>query len=253
MQKVLGCTLLLAMPLAALAVLSPAVARASVNGDTISIAFARDEPPGTLGCALAPTDVAGAPNFQSANWVNEMTNMGSDTNLTRDTNGVASTTTASVTWTADNTWSTDGTRGEFSDAFAVGPDETLMNGYLDAGNGAVQGFTEIQVTNIPADMAAGYSVVVYTLGGVTNRPAMYSANAGAPLFAVPGGPGGATSYYKHAMLGNYVQIVGDDPNNGADDYGNYIVIPGLSGDLDLIAMPNTFRAAVNAIQIVKNP
>ena len=250
MKKRLSSGLMWALAVAAVAICA-CPAMASVNGDTISIAFARDEPPGTAGCALAATDVAGAPGYQSANWVNEMTNQGMDTNLVRDTNGVMSTTTASVMWTADNTWATEG-RSEFSDAF-TGPDETLMTGYLDAGNNAVQGFTEIQVTHLPADIAAGYSVVVYTLGGVTNRPAMYSANGGAPLFVVPGGPGGAASFYKHAMVGNYVQAKGDDLNNGADDYGNYVVIPGLSGDLDLIAMPNTFRAAVNAIQIVKNP
>jgi hypothetical protein len=251
MQRFLGWMLLLAMAVTAVAVRG-SVAQASVSGDTISIAFARDEPPGTPGCALAATDVAGAPGYASANWVNEMGNIGTDTNLTRDTNGVASTTTATLSWTADNTWSTDGVRGEYGDFFS-GADEALMNGYLDAGNNAVQGFTEIQVKNLPSDMAAGYSVVIYTLGGITNRPATYTANGSAPVYAIPGGPGGVTSFYKHALVGNYFQVIGDDPNLGPDDYGNYLVITGLSGDLDIQAMPNTFRSAVNAIQIVKNP
>jgi hypothetical protein len=252
MKKCLVSGLILGLAAAAVAACA-CPAMASVNGDTISIAFARDEPPGTPGCALAATDVAGAPSYQSANWINEMGNVGTDSNLTRDTNGVTSATTATLMWAADNTWCTDGTRGEYSDFFPVGPDEALMNGYLDAGNGAVQGFTEIQVTKLPADMAAGYSLVVYTQGSVTNRPLMLTANGGDPLFVVPGGPGGATSFYQHAIVGNYTQAKGTDPNNGADDYGNYVVIPGLKGDLDLIAMPNTFRAAINAIQIVKNP
>src|SRR5207253_9024348 len=135
------------------------VAQASVTGDTISIAFARNEPPGTGGCALADTDVAGAPGYASANWINETLNIGTDSNLTRDTLGVASTTSAALTWTSDNTWATDGVRGEFNNAFP-GADGALMNGYLDCGNGANGGFTEIQVTSLPADIAAGYSVVI---------------------------------------------------------------------------------------------
>jgi hypothetical protein len=203
---------------------------------------------------LAPTDVAGAPGYASANWVNETQNVNTDTNLTRDINGVATATTATVTWAADNTWATEG-RGEFTDAF-TGADETLMCGYLDAGNNSVQGFTSISVTNLPPDVAAGYSVVIYSLGGVVNRPAAFFVNDPAmanPKYHVPGGPGGVTSFYKHAMLGVYVQSLGDDPGFGADDYGNYLVFTGLKGDLSIVAQPMTFRVAVNAIQIVKNP
>src|SRR5205809_7821093 len=103
MQRFFGWTLLVAMALSAV-VMCGSVAQASVTGDTISIAFARDEPPGTGGCALAATDVAGAPGYASANWINETLNIGTDSNLTRDTLGVASTTSAALTWTSDNTW-----------------------------------------------------------------------------------------------------------------------------------------------------
>ena len=249
MHRTLERTLLLAIAVASVAACGSA--QASVNGDTISIAFAREEPPGTAGCMLAPTDVAGAPGYASANWINEMGNVGTDSNLTRDTNGVASTTSATLMWAADNTWATEG-RSEFSNAF-TGADETLMTGYLDAGNNSVQGFSEIQVAKLPADIAAGYSVVVYTLGGVTNRPAIYTANGSPPVYVLPGGPGGAASFYKHALVGTYVQAIGDDASLGSNDYGNYIVFTGLKGDLDIQGMPNTFRAAINAIQIVKNP
>src|SRR5438128_6998513 len=132
MQKSFRWVLLLAMAVSAVTMCG-AVAQASVTGDTISIAFARDEPPGTAGCALAATDVAGAPGFASANWINETLNIGTDSKLTRDKLGVASTTSAALTWTSDNTWATEG-RSEFSDAFS-GADETLMTGYLDCGNG----------------------------------------------------------------------------------------------------------------------
>src|SRR5207245_2317309 len=148
-----------------------------------------------------------------------------------------STTSASLTWTSDNTWATDGVRGEFNNAFP-GADGALMNGYLDCGNGANGGLTEIQVTSLPADMAKGYSVVIYTLGGVRNRPAQYLVNGNGPSFVLPGGPGGVATYYQHALVGVYVQAVGDDPANGPDSYGNYVVFTGLSGDLDIIAQPN---------------
>src|SRR5207245_11097077 len=129
---------------------------------------------------------------------------------------------------------------------------------LDCGNGPIQGLTSISVTNLPADIAAGYSVVIYTFGGVTNRPALYLANGNGPLYVKPGGPGGIASFYKASsqsprLVGDFVQAIGDDAANGPNSYGNYIVFTGLSGDLDIQALPNTFRAAVNAIQIVKNP
>lgn len=62
------------------------------------------------------------------------------------------------------------------------------------------------------------------------------------------------------MVGNYVQAKGDDPNYGPDSYGNYVVVTvdgnnnPLSGtSVSIQAVPNTFRAGINAIQIVKNP
>ncbi len=176
MHRSLGWTLLLAMAVAAVTVCG-SVALASVTGDTISIAFSREEPPGTPGCFLNPSDVAGAPGYASANWINETLNVSTDSNLIRDTKGVTTTTGASVSWAADNTWSTEpgSGRGEFANCFG-GADETLMTGYLDAGNGAVQGFTSIKVTSLPADIAAGYSVVIYSLGGIRNRPAAFFVN-----------------------------------------------------------------------------
>src|SRR5262249_47608473 len=119
--------LLLAMAATA-AVVCGSVAQASVNGDTISIAFARDEPPGTPGCMLAPTDVAGALGYASANWNNTIGGADTLAGLVRDTNGVATTTTASVTWQSIGTWSTESNppaRTEFNNGF-TGADETLM-------------------------------------------------------------------------------------------------------------------------------
>src|SRR5262249_50214596 len=82
------------------------VSRAGQNGtDTISIAFARDEPNGA-GCVLDPTDVAGF--VPSGNWNNVMTNAGLQTNLIEDVGGVPNDTGAQVLWYATNTWSSTG-------------------------------------------------------------------------------------------------------------------------------------------------
>src|SRR5262249_11219843 len=89
------------------------VAQAGVGTDSISIAFAHDEPNGA-GCALDPTEVAGV--VPSANWNNEMFNLGTDPNLIEDVNGVATASGAQVTWFSSNTWSSTG-RGEENNNF----------------------------------------------------------------------------------------------------------------------------------------
>jgi hypothetical protein len=254
MQRSFGGLLVLAMAVSAIAMCG-SFAQASVTGDSISIAFARDEPPGTPGCALAATDVAGAPGYASANWVNETTANGSDTKLVRDTNGVATTTNASVSWTSSNTWATQG-RSEFTNAFAAVSlaDESLMTGYLDAGGGGSN--SEVDVTGLPADIAAGYSVVIYSMGGVFGRPSFILAN-GNQAWLNPGGNTNGSGGYKHVFAGTYAQVIGDDPTHASpgDDDGNYVVFTGLSGDLQILGFADgggTPRVAINAIQIIKN-
>jgi hypothetical protein len=257
MQQFLGWTLAFGITLTGSA-MCVSDAKASVNGDTISIAFARDEPPGSPGCMLASTDAAGAAPFTTANWNNTMGAADTLPALVRDTNGVAAITTASVTWTCIGTWSTESfppARSEFNNSF-TGADESLMTGYLDTTDLAGGGLTTIMITGLPADMAAGYSVVIYTLGGVVNRPAAYFVNDAAmakPKFVVPGG----NTTYKHPYNGMYVQALGDDPDFGAtgstNDFGNYVVFTGMTGDATIMAQPQTFRAVINAVQIVKNP
>ena len=256
MRRFFGWTVLVATAVTAVAVCSADV-RASVTGDTISIAFARDEPAGTPGCALAPTDVAGL--NPSANWVNEVGNIGSDANLTRDTNGVAKATSASLTWSSNNTWATEARGDNFFNLF-LGADETLMMGYLDsADNNGTSGVTwpSIQVTNLPADMAAGYSVIIYTLSPAVGRNGDYFVNdpgQANPKHVLVGG----NTYYRHPYGGpNYVAAIGDDPdpvNSGlTNDFGNCVIFTGLKGDLDIETMPRDLRVVINAIQIVKNP
>ena len=260
MARSLGWMMLLMMAATAMAARVP-IARASVNQDSISIAFGRDEPPTTPGCFLAPTDIAGVYHFRSPNWNNEVGNVGTTSNLVRDTNGVASTTTAVLSWTADNTWSTvpGGTRIE-SNNFFVGTDRALMTGYLDNANANA---TVISVKNLPADLAAGYWLVIYSLGGVLDRPAEFFVNDPAkanPKYIIPGG---ITPIPNHSYSGpDYIAAIGDDPQLGAtgsmDDYGNYLIFYHLSGDLTIIAQPlaspnGVNRVPVNAIQIIKSP
>jgi hypothetical protein len=255
MQRAFRWTLVMAMVVTGLAVCA-SLAQASVNGDTISIAFARDEPPNTPGCMLAPTDVAGLPTSASANWVNEVGNAGLDTNLTRDKNGVATTTSAMVSWSSNNTWATEARDDNFFNLF-MGADETLMTGYLDSNDINGGNWPSISVTGLPADIAAGYSVVIYTLSPVVGRGGLYfvnDPNMANPKYVVVGG----NTYYKHPYGGpNYVAAAGTDPDLGAtgltDDFGNCVVFTGLTGDLTITTMPMTFRVVINAIQIVKNP
>ena len=77
--------------------------------------------------------------------------------------------------------------------------------------------------------------------------------------------GGATTYYAptsnaQALVRTYVQAVGDDPAYGPDSYGNYVVVTKdgsgkpLSGtSVSIQVVPNTFRGALNAVQIIKSP
>jgi hypothetical protein len=229
-------------------------AQASKNGSSISIAFARDEPAGQ-GCALDPATVVGAPGYESGNWVNEMLNKGTDsTGVTRDDKGVAATTGATVTWSSNNTWASMG-RGENNNNLdgGFGPNFDLMTGYLDSSNRHDGNFDVVTITNLPADIAVGYSVVLYTLGGVRGRFALYTVNGsgggGGTLSLSPGGDdNGVDNMPKND---DYYQALGD-PTFGDASYGNYAVFTGLSGDLSIKGTPVNFRAALNAVQIIKN-
>lgn len=224
-------------------------ATAGVNSDTISVKFAADEPKEFGGALLDSSDVAGAPGYTSANWTNEFGAAGMDSNLTRDTNGVVAISNADVTWSCAGTWATEG-KGEFNNCF-TGADETLLMGYLDTSDLGGGNFIDVTIDNLPADMAAGYSVVLYTLGGVVNRPAEYTVN-GVVKDVIPGG----NTNFRHPYSGpTWVQAQGTDPGfTDAADYGNFVVFDNLTGSTVTIhAEPRNFRAVLNAVQVVKNP
>jgi hypothetical protein len=248
-----------------------AVARGGQNGtDTISIAFARDEPNGA-GCALDPTDVSGF--VPSGNWNNVMTNAGLQTDLVEDVDGVPNHSGAQVLWYATNTWSSTG-RNQENNNF-TGADHTLMTGYLDM-NDENPAVTFIQVSNLPPSFSGVYDVYIYSLAGVAGRGGIYSVNEAGTIvnginvhgvpdtfqYLVSSGKKDPTKNDQGTYSGpDFVRPAGENPNFGAADFGNYLVFSGKSGPTVTItavsqSMPqqNGYdarpRAAINAIQIV---
>jgi hypothetical protein len=246
MKRPLVFSLLLAAA-AALPIFSSA--QADEGGSSISVAFARDEPPGFVSTV---TGTAGVPGLaRTANWNNVTGESGSAGALNRDDSGSVGASTASVIWSSNNTWATEG-RGEFNNLF-TGEDEMLMTGYLDTTDLAGGNFDVVTISGIDDDIAAGYSVVVYTLGGVSNRPAKYFVSQGGvdldSKYIVPGGPTTLGAFSGP----DYVAAPGsatEDPTD-PDAFGNYIVFPGLFGDsVTIRAEPRDFRASINAVTIL---
>ena len=264
MQRLIGWTFLLAIAVGAVAV-SASDVRASQNGSSIGIAFGRNHTPDST---MDPSEVAGAPGFETGNWYNALgggvgTSTGGFFPFVEDVNGSSvSLCDTTVTWQAGGTWSSTG-GGEENNNFAgtndsPSPDRHLMTGYIDTYD--FPATTTVTVTSLPADIAGSYSVVVYTMGGVPNRPAVYTVNGGSPIYIIPSGPEDPTKGFStgttHQGLydgPDYVQAVGDDPAFGMNDWGNYFVVTGLSGDVTITAQASTFRAVINAIEIVATP
>lgn len=259
-----------------LAVLAAPVAQAGTNSDSISIHFAADEPTEVAGSMLATTDVTGV--IPSASWNNTTTNTGTATNLLEDVNGVATQSSAQVFWHATNTWASTG-KGEEGNNFA-GADRTLMTGYLDMST-AYPSFTYIQVSNLPPSFSGTYDLYIYAMGSYPGKGGEYSViGATPPIEWIVGGglgdpskpgPGGSPPFQGQYSGPDFVQAIGDDSTFGAngntDDFGNYLVFPGLSGPtVTIIAtnlpMPGEVqgsilpgynpnpRAPINGIQLV---
>jgi len=92
------------------------------------------------------------------------------------------------------------------------------------------------------------------LGGRSNRSGQYTVNGVGPLYLVPGGD---TDNGPATGINGYVQALGDDPNYGPDDFGNYLLVQGQTGSTVTITVTNLFsgfdthpRAPLNGIQIV---
>jgi hypothetical protein len=249
------------------------LAQAGVTSDTIGIKFGVNSPPDFGGSMMNPDDIAGVPGVETGNWnnavpivplnldvnvldsVNEyrpgFPNLGTLSNLVRDTNGVATTTGASVSWSAERTWSSSGFSEENNnfpgDNVSPSPNRKLMLGTLDmqAGNGPPN--TErvhtnrVTITGLPDDMAAGYDVIIYTLGGVgSGRGGTYTVNGVVQQHLVgdiASGTAGPT----------FVKGPGD-----GSAQGNYLRFTGLSGPtVKIRARNDNYRAHINAVEIIK--
>jgi hypothetical protein len=237
-KKILSSMLILATATLAVTGFSP-IAQAGIVTDTLGIHFGADEPSGANTSTLAATDVAGIPGVDTAHWNNATGATGTLANLVRDTNGVATTTSASVNWTSGNTWSSTG-RGEENNNF-TGANKTLMIGYLDNSPGNP---TRVTVSGLPANLAAGYNVYIYFLGGVADRGGQYTVNG----FTLSGTIGGA-GFNGPAFV--------QDPGLDHTSRGNFVEFTGLSGATLSILSDATFggtpRSPINAIEIVATP
>jgi len=204
-------------------------ARASVNGDTISVKFGGTDAPCT-GTHLDPTALAGAPAVQSANWNNADGPSDSLSNLVRDTQGVATTSSAAVLWSASDLWAS-GTNNMFT-----GDDKTLFSCYLDQNDAPLT--IRVRVMSVPDDFAT-YDVYVYFLGDGIHRGGVYTVNGNAQFGFVTAASTGTNGYV-------------DAGQTVPPAVGNYLVFHGLSGDtIDIMADDDIgFRAPINGIQIV---
>jgi hypothetical protein len=275
MNKLLRSLIIMAVAATAMSVFG-SITRAGETSDTIAIKFGGNAPPDFGGSMMKPDDIAGVPGVETKNWNNAVplvplvldlnvgadaneyrvgfANLGTLSNLARDTNGVATTTGASVSWSAERTWSSssfDTAPAENNnfpgDNSNPSPNRKLMLGTLDmqAGNGPPN--TErvhtnrVTITGLPDDMATGYDVIIYILGGVGNgRGGTYTVNGVTQLSLsgdIASGTAGPT----------FVKGPGDGSAKG-----NYLRFTGLSGSTVKIRVRNdNYRAHINAVEIIK--
>jgi hypothetical protein len=209
-------------------------AHAAVVGTSLSVNFVGGSN-SFPGQSLLSTDVAGV--VPSANWNNLTGASGSQANLNADINGVAVNSGASVTWASSGTWSTDD-EGNTSQ-FVNGADEKLMSGYIDVFENAP---ATISFSGLPNGLA---DVIVYSLTAVDGRDSgnisingvnKKSTSIISTVFVPGGGPGG------------------DDNVGGVP--GNYNLFPNVlvtDGTINISMNGQTFRTAINGIQIVAVP
>jgi hypothetical protein len=212
--------------------------------------------PTTSSYALLPPEMTGASPHTAGNFNVLPNESGILFNVLLDDNGSAVVTEAVVQWQADLS-SSSGDTIKFT-----GPDLKLMAGYLESG--PLNTSTTIQISGIPADLAASYYVVVYTLTNVPTSPMV----GGDYTVSTSNG----FSDTKHVLADgtqtgytgpDFVQVPnGMDPAFGPDDWGNYVVFTGPDGQalsgtsVTITATPINFpqgRAPINGFQIVSVP
>jgi len=200
----------------------------SPTGVSVAINFGADEPNATAQAFVeGAAGVAGTVNWNNTTGLADLLD-----DVVLDVGGTPTASGIEVEWTSNNTWSSDG-RGEDNNNAPDGNDRNLMLGYLDTTDTSI---TEIRVNGLPAEIASGYDVFVYMLGGVLNRGGTYTLTGSGPAVS-------RDNVQTTAFDGTYIE----------GDEGNYLFFQGLTGtDLLLEAQATTpalFRAAVNGIEI----
>ena len=222
---------ILTASIALLSTLSLPDAGASTSGRSISVNFGSNGP----NASLAATDVAGV--IPTRNWNNAPGNIGSLFDLVQDNLGVASVVSgSSVNWSGSGTWTTD---QEDNTSQFTGADEILMAGYLDNFTGNAG---SILFSGLPNGL---YDIYVYSLTAVNNRDSgniivngiqEKSISAPSTSFFEGGGPGGP-------------QDTGGIPGN----YNFYPNVNVTNGQVNITLPGDTFRAAVNGVELVIVP
>jgi len=118
-----------------------------------------------------------------------------------------------------------------------------MLGYLDQETGGqAHAVTRIDITGLPDDMALGFKVIIYEIGGTGSRGGTYTVNGMSQ-----------TGTSGDAVNGSNGPTFVLDPGDGSAP-GNYLLFTGLSGSTVRIRARNdNSRAVINGIEIVKTP
>ncbi len=199
----------------------------SPTGVSVAINFGADEP-NALGEAFVdgPAGVVGTANWNNTEGATDIFD-----DIALDVGGDATASGIQVEWISNNTWSTDG-RGEDNNDAPDGNDRNLMLGYLDTTDVSV---TEVIVSGLPPEIAGGYDVFLYTLGGVLGRGGTYTVRHA-------GGDMTQENLQTVKFDGTYIE--------GAE--GNYLFFEGLTGDeltIEAMATAGLVRGPLNGIEI----
>jgi len=166
--------------------------------------------------SLALSDRTGATLLDPAsNWNIARNQGGVVTNLLQDMNGQAKPTGATVLWEATGIASNPA----FLLGFKEEADLKLTSGYLD--QDIKHPFpTYITITDIPADLAANYVVVIYTLTTEGNKGGDYTVSTS-----------DGYNHTKHVRGNVYIgpefhEAEGEDMLFGMTSWGNYVVFRG---------------------------
>jgi hypothetical protein len=237
-----------AAPLArvALAALTIGAAASTASAQSLGLNFASDDPSGEGGSALADSDVAGV--VPAPHWNNLQFSNGSQGGLFYNNAGTAVASNVNVTWSSPNTWRS-GTVATVTgnNAFPVGPNRTLLTGYLDSTDQS-DGGVSITISGIDAALRSpAYDVYVYFVSDSNaNRGGAYTLADGTSSTIKYGSTQGSPS--------TFLEDPGTDQDLSVD--GNYLRFRGLTATSFTLTTdasltnPNGFRAPVNAIQIV---